>query len=101
MSFELISYHLSSSRTVTGHFITTGGGVIASLVMGKLYDRVGLPVVLVAILVSSAFAPLVFLGSFFTALAGMVLWGVGYATQDMLFKAIVAGTKAHLQVHHD
>jgi MFS family permease len=40
--------------------------------------------------VSCAFAPLVFLGSFFTALAGMMLWGVGYATQDTLFKALIA-----------
>lgn len=96
MSFELISYHLSSKRIVTGHWIpiflaiSTGGGVLASLVLGKLYDRVGLPVVLVAIVVSSAFAPLIFLGSFFAVLAGMVLWGVGYATQDTLFKALVA-----------
>src|SRR4051794_13409199 len=95
-SFELISYHLSSSRAVTGHWIpiflalSTGGGVIASLVFGKLYDRVGLPVVIVAVVVSSAFAPLVFLGSFFTVLAGMLLWGVGYATQDTLFKALIA-----------
>jgi MFS family permease len=96
MSFELISYHLASSRTVTGHWIpvflaiSTAGGVVASLVLGRLYDRIGLPTVLVAILVSSAFAPLVFFGGFYAALAGLMLWGVGYATQDTLFKALVA-----------
>ena len=93
MSFELISFHLSSSRTVTGPWIpillalSTGVGVIASLAFGKLYDRVGLPAVLAAIVLSAGFAPLVFLGSFLTVLAGMLLWGVGYATQDTLFKA--------------
>ncbi len=97
MSFELISYHLSKTRVVTGYWIplflviATAGGVLASLVLGKLYDRIGLPVVLVAIASSSAFAPLVFLGGFFPALAGMILWGIGYATQDTLFKAIIAG----------
>ena len=97
MSFELISYHLSSSRTVTGHWIpiflalSTAGGVIASLVLGRLYDRVGLPAVLIGVLLSAAFAPLVFLGSFFAALGGMMLWGVGYATQDTLFKALIVG----------
>jgi MFS family permease len=96
VSFELISYHLASSETVTGYWIpiflalSTGGGVIASLVFGKLFDRVGLPAILVAIVLSSGFAPLVFFGSFITVLAGMLLWGVGYATQDTLFKALVA-----------
>jgi MFS family permease len=96
MSFELISYHLSQTRTVTGAWIpvflalSTVAGILASLLFGRLYDRVGLPIVLAAVLLSSAFAPLVFLGGFFTVLAGMLLWGIGYATQDTLFKALVA-----------
>jgi MFS family permease len=96
MSFELISYHLSSTRTVTGQWIpvflalSTAGGVVASLVLGRLYDRIGLTAVLVAILVSCGFSPLVFFGGFYSALAGLMLWGVGYATQDTLFKALVA-----------
>jgi len=97
MSFELISYHLSATAIVTEHGIpvflafSTGCGVVASLVFGKLYDRVGLPIVLIAIFLSSLFSPLVFLGGFYAALVGMVLWGIGYATQDTLLKAIVAG----------
>src|SRR5207245_1075974 len=54
-------------------------------------DSIGLPIVLVAVLLSSLFAPLVFLGGFFVVLAGLVLWGIGYATQDTLLKAIIAG----------
>jgi MFS family permease len=97
MSFELISYHLSSTGTVTGYRIplflalSTGFGVVASLVLGRMYDRIGLPVVLIAVVLSALFAPLVFLGSFLTALVGMLLWGIGYATQDTLLKAVVAG----------
>jgi predicted MFS family arabinose efflux permease len=97
MSFELISFHLSSTGIVTGHWIplflalSTGFGVIASLVLGRMYDRKGLPVVLAAVFLSSLFAPFVFLGNFYVALAGMLLWGVGYATQDTLLKAIIAG----------
>jgi predicted MFS family arabinose efflux permease len=41
--------------------------------------------------VSAAFSPFVFLGGFWLVLFGMLLWGVGYATQDTLLKAIVAG----------
>ena len=56
-----------------------------------MFDRVGLPVVLVAVLLSSMFAPLVLLGGFLVVLIGLLLWGVGYATQDTLLKAVVAG----------
>jgi hypothetical protein len=96
MSFELISYHLSKAGVVTGYWIpaflaiSTGFGVIASLALGKLYDRFGLPVVLVAILASSIFSPFVFFGAFPLALFGMLLWGLGYAIQDTLLKALIA-----------
>jgi MFS family permease len=97
MSFEFISYHLSSTGTVTEHWIplflalSTALGVLASLILGRLFDRIGLPVVLLAVCLASLFAPLVFLGGFFAALVGMMLWGIGYATQDTLLKAIIAG----------
>jgi predicted MFS family arabinose efflux permease len=71
--------------------LSTGIAIIASLILGKLYDRIGLPVVIAAVILSSLFAPLVFLGGFTVVLAGMMLWGVGYATQDTLLKAIIAG----------
>jgi MFS family permease len=97
MSFELVSYHLSNTGIVTEFWIplflaiSTGCGVIASLVLGRLYDRFGLAVILVAVFLSSLFSPLVFLGGFYTALFGLILWGIGYATQDTLLKALVAG----------
>ena len=97
MSFEFISYHLSSSNIVTGYWIplvlalSTGMGVLASLFLGKLYDRSGMRIVIGAVVVSSLFSPLVFLGGFSVALVGMLLWGIGYATQDTLLKAVIAG----------
>ncbi len=97
MSFELIGYHLSSARIVSPHSIplllaiSTGGGVVASLVLGRLYDRAALPVLLSAVVMSACFSPLVFLGGGFApVLGGMLLWGVGYAVQDTLLKALVA-----------
>lgn len=96
MSFELIAYHMSTSRIVAEPWIpamlgfSTACGAIASLALGKLYDRVGMPVVLAAVLLSALFAPLVFFGDFAAMLVAMVLWGIGYATQDTLFKALIA-----------
>jgi hypothetical protein len=45
--------------------IATGFGVIANLVLGNLYDRRGLPVVLVAVFLTALFSPLVFFGGFY------------------------------------
>lgn len=96
MSFELISYHLSTSGTVTRQWIpfflaiSTGVGVFASLALGKLYDRIGIWIVVVGVCLTAIFPPLVFLGGFWIALAGLILWGVGYATQDTLLKAVIA-----------
>jgi MFS family permease len=96
MSFELVSYHLSSSGVVKDHWIpiflalATAAAVIATLVLGRLYDKIGILAVAGAVFVAALFSPLVFLGGFWVALAGLLLWGVGYATQDTLLKALIA-----------
>ena len=97
LSFELVGFHFTRAGPFSPRWVplvlafSTAGGVVANLVLGRLYDRIGLPVVLTAIVLSAAFSPLAFFGGFGVALAGMLLWGIGYATQDTLFKAIVAG----------
>ncbi len=96
MSYELIAYYLTQTGLVDKAWapvflaFATGCGVVASLVLGRSYDRFGVPTVVVAVLLSALFAPLVFTGNFAAALAAMPLWGIGYATQDTLLKAIIA-----------
>lgn len=96
MSFELISYHFAKTGTVTGSWIpaflaiATACGIAASVILGRLFDRFGMPVVVFGVLCSAAFSPLVFFGGFTIALIGILLWGIGYATQDTLLKALVA-----------
>ncbi len=96
ISFELISYHFSKTAVVTGHWIpiffavAMGTNAIASLIFGRLFDRIGLTIVLIAFFLSSLFAPFVFLGKFFVALVGMILWGIGFGAQDTLLKALIA-----------
>lgn len=97
MSYELISYYLAKTGVLSNNWVpvmlafATGCGIVANLVLGRLYDRLGLPVVLAAVVLSALFTPLVFLGTVFAAAIAMPLWGIGYAVQDTLFKAIVAG----------
>lgn len=97
VSFELISFHFSNTNSVSRNWIplffsvAMGTDGLASLVFGRLYDRIGLPVVLGAFFISAFFAPFIFFGTFPFALLGMVLWGIGFGAQDTLLKAIVAG----------
>jgi predicted MFS family arabinose efflux permease len=96
MSFEFISFHLANHHVVSGQWIplflgiSTGFGVLANLALGRLYDRAGIGTVVGAVFVSALFSPFVFLGGSRVALIGMLLWGIGYAVQDTLFKAVVA-----------
>lgn len=97
MSYELISFHLTTAGIISKAWMpvtlafATGCGVIANLVLGRMFDRFGIFVVLGAVVLSALFTPLVFAGSLTAVLIAMPLWGVGYAIQDTLFKAIVAG----------
>ena len=96
MNFELISFHLSqegAAREIVPLFLvlaTTVSGA-ASLGLGKLYDRIGLPVILGAVFVSAMFSPFVFLLPLYAAILGMIFWGTGQMTQDMLLTSVVAG----------
>ncbi len=97
MSFEFIAYHLSMTGTVTEQWLpiylaaATAFAVIASLVLGRTYDRIGIGAVVGAVIVAAAFSPLVFFsGVWWWALAGLFLWGVGYAVQDTLLKVLIA-----------
>ena len=97
MSFELISYHLSSGGTLAAHTvpiflsIATASSVVASLVLGRSYDRVGIRAVVIAVILASLFSPFVFFGvSLWPVLIGLLLWGIGYATQDTLLKVLIA-----------
>ena len=97
VSFELISFHFSKTDSVTREWIPLLFALamavdgISGLIFGRLFDKVGMPVVYLAIFLSSLFAPLVFFGTFTLAVVGMVLWGIGFGAQDSLFKSIIAG----------
>jgi MFS family permease len=100
-SFELISVHLGKQQLVAGGWapvylsVATVAGIVASLALGRLYDRAGIKIIVAGVVLSAMFAPLVFLGGRMVVLGGMVLWGIGYAVQDTLLKAVIAGVMPH------
>jgi len=94
--FPLIAFHFKQQRIVADDWIPLFYAVamavdaVAALIFGRLFDKVGLGILAVVALLSSAFAPLVFFGGFGLALAGMALWGVGMGAQESIMRAAVA-----------
>jgi len=95
--FPLIAYHFQKISLVSEgwipifYAIAMGVDAVAALVCGRLFDRLGFPVLGGVALVSCLFAPLVFLGNFSVAMLGMVLWGIGMGAQESIMRAAVAG----------
>jgi MFS family permease len=94
--FSLIAFHFQKAGVVSESLVPVlyaGAmlmGAFASLVFGRLLDRLGLRVVLLAFLLGALFAPFVFLGGLAFAVAGVLCWGVGMGAQDSLLKAVLA-----------
>lgn len=94
--FPLIAYHFEKAVVVSKSWIplfyavAMGVDALAALLFGRLFDRVGISILVIAALLSSLFAPLVFLGSFYLALIGMVIWGIGMGAQESIMRAAIA-----------
>ncbi|MBM3298557.1 MAG: MFS transporter, partial [Deltaproteobacteria bacterium] len=94
--FPLVAYHFKKVASVPEHWIPVfyavamGVDAIVALIFGRMFDRIGFPVLVAAVLLSSLFAPLVFIGGFHTALAGMTLWGIRMGAQESIMRAAIA-----------
>jgi MFS family permease len=93
--FPLIAYHFARtalvSNTLISVFYAVAMGVsgAGSLLFGRLFDRVGLVILVPLTLLTALFAPLVFLGNFWLALIGMALWGLGMGVHESIIPAAV------------
>jgi predicted MFS family arabinose efflux permease len=94
--FALIAYHFQKSAVISPdivpiyYAVAMAMGAIGGLVLGKLFDRLGMSMLLIGFFLSALAPPLLFLGNSLLALAGMVLWGIGMGTQGSLLNAIVS-----------
>jgi len=93
--FSLIAFHFQKAATVSQNVIPVfysvamGVGALSALLFGRLLDRIGFPILILAFFLSAFFAPFVFLGGAGVALIGMTLWGLGMGAQDSLLKAVL------------
>jgi MFS family permease len=94
--YQLIAFHLERHGVASAFWIpifysvamaTSGAG---SLLFGKLFDRLGVVVLIPLTLLSIASAPLVFFGGFDLALAGAAVWGLGMGVHESIIPAAVA-----------
>ncbi|WP_367186539.1 MFS transporter [Thermosynechococcus sp. Uc] len=94
VDFPLIAFHLQQGDSLqTGQIpllyaLAMGVDAVAALLFGHLLDRIGIMALILAVLLSVGFAPLIFLSS--AVIWGMVLWGVGMGAQESIVRAIVA-----------
>jgi predicted MFS family arabinose efflux permease len=94
--YPIIAYHLDLAGVASGESVAifyavamavSGSG---SLVIGRLFDRFGFSVLVGLTLASALFAPLVFFGGFWAALAGAAIWGLGMGVHESIIPAAVA-----------
>src|SRR6266478_10080827 len=95
--FALIGFHFHKANPVAGNLIPVfyavamASSALASIPLGRLFDRFGGNIALLAFFISAAAAPFVFLGSCGFALLGMIFWGIGMSAQGSLFQAMLTG----------
>ncbi len=96
VDFPLIAYHFKKAEHIPDVWIPVffatamAADAIAALVFGRLFDKKGLSTLLLATAVSSLFVPFVFLNGFYSALFGLVLWGIGMGAHESIMRAYIA-----------
>jgi len=94
--FPLIAYHFSAASVVPDaqiplfYAIAMAADAFFALVIGRLYDRHGISVLVVVPLVNIPVALLVFSGGYYFALTGAILWGLSMGAQETILRAALA-----------
>ncbi len=94
--FPLMAYHFDRTGAFAPQSIALAYALAmavdgaAALFFGRMYDRLGLRAMLLAVALSAAVAPLAFLGRGLLSLTGVVLWGVGMGAQESVMRAAVS-----------
>jgi len=95
-NFQLISYHFKVESVVsdiqipTLYAIAMGVDAVVALIIGKVYDRVGLISLVTIPLLTLPIPLLAFSHSHGAAVASIVLWGVVMGIQETVMRAAIA-----------
>jgi predicted MFS family arabinose efflux permease len=93
--FALIAFHFNKTAVISEteiplvYAIAMAAAALTSLGLGRLFDRIGLPVAAIAFFLGAMFALFVFRQRFSLIVIGMLLWGIGMGAQSSLLKALL------------
>jgi len=94
--FSLMAYHFQRAHVVPQDWVPIFYAVamavsgLGSLAFGKMFDRLGVWILIPLTLIGAASAPLAFLGHEWVALAGCAVWGLGMGVHESIIPAAVA-----------
>jgi MFS family permease len=94
--FPVLNYHFQHTRLFRPEMIpllyaiAMGVTGLTALVCGRLFDRFGLPVLILGILITMLALPLGFLGGTLGGVLAVVAWGAGHGVQDATLRAGIA-----------
>ena len=101
VDFPLIAYHMYKELHIASSMVPiyySGAMAMEAIVsypLGRLFDRVGLPVVVGVACVSIFATPLAFSSSSWSLIVGILVWGTGMAAQNSIAKAAISKFVAH------
>jgi MFS family permease len=93
--FSLLAYHFGKAALVAPPWIPILYAVamlaaaLAALGLGRLFDRVGIIVMVPVTIISAISAPLAFLGGPALVTIGVVCWGIGMGAQESVMRAVI------------
>ncbi len=93
--FSLIGFHFQKANIIAPNVIpifyaaAMATSALSGLVFGRLFDRFGRKIAVLAFFLSAGYAPFVFGGNATAALVGMILWGIGMGAEGSVLRALV------------
>jgi MFS family permease len=94
--FPLMAYHFTAGSIVPEvqvpvfYAIAMAADAFFALIIGRLYDRRGISVLVVVPLANIPVVLLAFTGGYYSALAACILWGVSMGAQETVLRAALA-----------
>jgi len=100
VDYPLIAYHLQKTAylplsTIAIYYaIAMGVDAIAALAFGYMYDKMGIPVLIVSTVLALPFPLLAFSSAAFLPVVGVILWGIGMGAQESIMRAAIGDLAA-------
>jgi len=94
--FPLIAYHVKKLSIMRDGYIPLLYSMsmvvtaLSALLLGRLFDKIGLYAVILGVACSTFFSWFAFMGGSSGVLIGLVLWGIGIGAQDSIMRAAIA-----------